>query len=55
MQIKRGDGKGRALCCGNDRVDAIGGHYQVQIKRVDGKGSDIMNVEMKGWMEKVAL
>ena len=26
-------------------------HYDVQIKRVDGRAK----VEMKGWMEKVAL
>ena len=26
----------RALLSGNERVDAKGGHYDVQIKRVDG-------------------
>ena len=52
MQIKRSDGQGRALSFGNERVDAKGGnmmcklkgrmekreHYDVQIKRMDGKG-----------------
>ena len=49
MQIKRADAQGRALSCGNERVDAKGGNmmcklkgrmekrenYDVQIKRVD--------------------
>ena len=30
------------------------GHYDVQIKRADDKGGHCQ-VEMKGWMEKVAL
>ena len=52
MQIKRADIQGRALSCGNERVDAKEGnmmcklkgqmekreHYDVQIKRMDGKG-----------------
>ena len=42
VEIKRADGKGKALCCGNERVDAKGGHYGVQIKRVDGLREGIM-------------
>ena len=56
------DGKGGIMMCklkggmdkgghyGNEKVDAKGWHYDVQIKR-DGH----YEVEMKGWMEKVAL
>ena len=48
MQIKSMDGKGRALCCANEKVDAKEhydveikvdghrGHYHFQIKRPDG-------------------
>ena len=35
-------------------MDAKGGHSRVPIKRADGKGRHY-DVEMKGWMEKVAL
>ena len=48
MQIKSMDGKGRAVCCANEKMDAKEhydveikvdghtGHYHFQIKRRDG-------------------
>ena len=52
VQLNQVDGEGRALY-GNQRLDGKGG-MMCKLKRRMDKGGHY-DVEMKGWMEKVAL
>ena len=51
MQIKRADGYG-ALLCAHYEVDAKGGILMCNLK---GRMDKDFEVEIKGWMQKVAL
>ena len=53
VQIKRADGKRRALLCGNERVDGKGGIMMCKLKGQTEKGH--YDVEIKRCMKKVAL
>ena len=52
VQIIKVDGNGRALCCGNERVDAIGGNMMCKLKGWMEKAGHY-DVQMKGWMQKI--
>ena len=53
VQIKCPDGKWRALCCGNKRVDATGSNMMCKLNGRMDKGGHY--VEIKGWMQKGVL
>ena len=46
MEIKRADGKGRALCCGNERVNAKRSNMMCKLNGQMGNGR-YDNVQMK--------
>ena len=50
MQIKRADGKGKALRCGNERVLAKGGNMLCKLKGYRDLREG--NVQMKRWIQK---
>ena len=47
VQLKRPDGKGRALCCGNERVDATRSNMMCKLNLQMGNGG-YDDVQMKG-------
>ena len=54
VQIIKVDGKGRALCCGNERLDAIGGNMMCKLEGQMDKGGNY-DVDMKRCMQQEAI